>query len=251
LWCVVEIIRQLEVRRITSLTRFVLVFVVCGSKRDLVVVVCVVGLVFLCFVAPFSLLAVFYQASAFNSDVSKWITSAVTDMAWSKCTLSLSPSLWPPRRLPLCGVLLKIYTTSRGSSITRLSRFVLFLCVCGLKRDLVVVVCAVGLDFLFFVTPFSLLAVFQDASAFNQDLSNWNTGAVTDMYGSKCTLSLPLCGRGVFRCGVLLNGHKSHTLLFVWWGWSFFSLLHRSLFLQCFIPHLRSIRTCPNGIRGR
>jgi hypothetical protein len=37
---------------VTSLTRIVLVFG-CGLKRDLVVVVCVVGLVFLFFVAPF------------------------------------------------------------------------------------------------------------------------------------------------------------------------------------------------------
>ena len=135
--------------------------------------------------------------------------------------------------------------------------------------------CAVGLVFLFFAAPFFLLAVFYQASAFNSDVSKWNTGAVTNMDGSKCTLSLPLCGHGVFRCGVLLNiyttargssGHNSHTfcsflfvcglkrdplLLFVWLVWSFFSLLHHSLFLQCFLAHLRSIRTCPNGIRVR
>ena len=50
----------------------------------------VVGLVFLLFVAPVSLLAVFKQASAFNQDVSKWITSSVTTMLGSKCTRSLS-----------------------------------------------------------------------------------------------------------------------------------------------------------------
>ena len=38
-------------------------------------------------------LAVFEFASAFNKDVSKWNTGAVTDMSRSKCTLS--PSLWP------------------------------------------------------------------------------------------------------------------------------------------------------------
>ena len=85
LWCVVEYIRQLEVRRVTSLTRVVLVFG-CGLKRDLVVVVCVVGLVFLFFVAPFSLLAVFLGASVFNQDVSNWNTGAVTTMYGSKCT---------------------------------------------------------------------------------------------------------------------------------------------------------------------
>ena len=52
-------------------------------------VVCVVGLGFLFFVAPS--LAVFYLASAFNQNVSKWNTSAVTSMEYSKCTLS--PSL--------------------------------------------------------------------------------------------------------------------------------------------------------------
>ena len=49
LWCVVEYVQQLKVRRVTRLTRVVLVFG-CGLKRDLVVVVvCVVGLVFLFF----------------------------------------------------------------------------------------------------------------------------------------------------------------------------------------------------------
>jgi len=64
----------------------------------------------------------------------------------------------------------------------------------------------VGLVFLFsLLHPFSFLAVFYGASAFNQDVSTWNTGAVTDMQQSKCTLSLPLCGHGAFRCGVLLK----------------------------------------------
>jgi len=44
---------------------------------------------------------VFYRASVFNQDVSKWNTGAVTSMERSKCTLS--PSLWP--RLPLLCVL--------------------------------------------------------------------------------------------------------------------------------------------------
>ena len=63
-------------------------------KRDLVVVRCVVGfgLSFLCF-APFSLLAVFNEASAFNSDVSKWNMGAATNIGDSKCTLSLPPSV--------------------------------------------------------------------------------------------------------------------------------------------------------------
>ena len=61
---------------------------------------------------------------------------------------------------------------------------------------LIFVVCG-GLVFLFFVAP--SLAVFDGASVFNQDVSKWNTAAVTDMENSKCTL--PLSGRA-FRCRV-------------------------------------------------
>jgi surface protein len=52
------------------------------------------------------------------------------------------------------------------------------------------VVCRVFV-FLFFVAP--SLAVFKYASGFNQDVSKWNTGAVTDMHSSKWTLSPSLC----------------------------------------------------------
>ena len=126
----------------------------------------------------------FYGASAFNQDVSTWNTGAVTDMQQSKCTLSLPLCGHGAFR---CGVLLNIYDNSRfvGSQV---SHVLFFLCDCGLKRDLVVVVCVVGLVFLFFVAPFSLLAVFEYASAFNQDVSYWNTGAVTSMESSKCSL---------------------------------------------------------------
>ena len=58
-----------------------------------------------------------------------------------------------------------------------------------LKRCLYIVVCG-GLVFLFFVAL--SLAVFIAASAFNQDVSNWNTGAVENMAQSKCTLSSSL-----------------------------------------------------------
>ena len=60
----------------------------------------------------------------------------------------------------------------------------------------VVVVCVVGLVFLFSVAP--SLAVFHFSSAFNQDVSKWNTGAVTSMTDSKCIVSLYLCGHGAF-----------------------------------------------------
>ena len=62
-----------------------------------------------------------------------------------------------------------------------------------------------GLVFLFFVAPFSLLAVFGYASAFNQDVSNWNTGAVTTMEGSKSVVSL----------NVTTNRGSSNTILIV------------------------------------
>ena len=109
---------------------------------------------------------------------------------------------------PSVVVYIIMYTTPRGSSDQNSHTFCPFFSLfCGLKRDLFVVVCVWwGLVFLFFVAPFSLLAVFYRARAFNQDVSNWNTGAVTSMERSKCTLSLSLCmcvcGHGAIRCGV-------------------------------------------------
>jgi surface protein len=176
----------------------------------------VVGLVFLFFVAPFSLLAVFKDAGAFNSDVSKWSTGAVTYMSNSKCTLS--PSLWPRR-----------------------------LFRCGLKRYLLlfVVVCVVAWSFLFFVAPFSLLAVFELASAFNSDVSTWNTGAVTTMSGSKCnTLSPSLWPRHlplwcvveyyIYDNSSLIGSQFSHSHTF------FFLLLFQSVLQQQF--HTNTLR---------
>ena len=107
---------EYEFYRAIFLTRFVILFCVfetvpfCGLWW-------VGGLVFLFFVAPS--LAVFNTAYAFNQDVSKWSTGAVTSMYGSKCTLS--SSAWP-RRIPLwCIVenmrqLEEIYTSTRGSS---------------------------------------------------------------------------------------------------------------------------------------
>ena len=101
LWCVVEYVRQLEVRRVTSLTRFVLLFCLWFETGPFVVV-CVVGLVFLFFVAPLSLLAVFNYAIAFNQDVSTWNTGAVTRMNYSKCTLSPSLSVATAPSVVVC-----------------------------------------------------------------------------------------------------------------------------------------------------
>ena len=115
----------------------------------------------------------FYDALAFNQNVSTWNTGAVTTMEYSKCTLS--PSLWPRRHSLWCVVeYIRHLEVRRVPSLTR----IVLVFGCGLKRDLVVVVCVVGLVFLF-------------------------------------------------------------------------SLLHPSLFLQCFVGHLRSIRTYPTGIQGR
>ena len=137
------------------------------------------GWSFLLFVAPS--LAVFRFASKFNSDVSKWNTGAVTSMSGSKC--ALSPSLWP--RLPLLCILnIRHFEFHR---ITILTRFVFFVVVFLNGTCTIFVVCG-GLVFLFFVAP--SLAVFYQASDFNQDVSKWNTGAVTTMSYSKCTLSV-------------------------------------------------------------
>ena len=106
--------------------RYMYLFVVCG------------GLGFLFSVAPSSL-AVFAGASAFNSDVSKWNTGAVTTMYASKCTLS--PSLWP--RLPLLCILnIRQLECHR---ITLLTRFVI-LNFCVFETVLFFVVCG-GLVF--------------------------------------------------------------------------------------------------------
>ena len=132
--------------------------------------------------------------------------------------------------LPLCGhgafrsgVLLNVYDNSRfvGSQVSH----VLFLFfACGLKRDLVTLLLLfvwwIWVFFFSLLHPslFSLLAVFQSASVFNQDVSKWITSAVTNMALSKCTCSLPLCGHVACRCCVLKymttrgsSNHKSHT----------------------------------------
>ena len=92
-----------------------------------------------------------------------------------------------PRRLFRCCVLLNI-RISQLEFFTgpQFSHVLLFCFVCW-KRNLFVVVCG-GLVFLFFVAP--SLAVFSYAYVFNQDVSNWNTGAVTTMSYSKCSHSL-------------------------------------------------------------
>jgi surface protein len=140
----------------------------------------VVGWSLLFFVAPF--LAVFYNAVDFNQDVSKWNTGAVTNMYGSKCTFS--PFLLWPQNLVVCW--LNIYTTTRGSSGHKSHTLCSFLLFVVLKRNFLL------LFVWFFVAPITLRAVFYDAAAFNQTVSNWNTGAVTTMERSKCIHVLSL-----------------------------------------------------------
>jgi surface protein len=155
-----------------------------------------------------------------------------------------------------CGVLFEYIPQLEvlvGSQVSH----VLFCCFClWFETGPCCVVCVLGVVFLFFVAPFSLLAVFSGASAFNQDVSTWSTGAVTRMDYSKCTLSLPLCWprrlplwcvvEYIYQLEVLVGSQVSHVLfccfclwfetvpfllLFVWWVWSFFFFVAPFLFL--------------------
>jgi len=123
------------------------------------------------------------QNDNFNSDVSKWNTGAVTTMKSSKCIL--------------CFVLFSskcIYNKYNNLSFIG-SQFSHVLLFCFVLRHGTFFCCLWWLVFLFFVA--SSLAVFSNAKRFNQDLSKWDTSEVTTMWGSKCILSLRLCGHGV------------------------------------------------------
>ena len=103
----------------------------------------------------------FRYAKVFNQDVSNWNTGAVIIMNESKC--NLSPSLVLAR---LCVVCFKMATRVSNCQFSHFpflfSRSFFVNCV---------------------IAP--SLAVFSNAFAFNQDVSNWNTGAVTTMEFSK------------------------------------------------------------------
>ena len=146
-----------------------------------------VGWSFLFFVALFSL-AVFKYAKKFNQDVSKWNTGAVTTMEDSKCTLSPLSVATPS------AVVYFECTATRVSSNHNSHTFCYFDFVFLKRYPLLLFV--VGWSFFFFVAP--SLAVFYQASVFNQDVSTWNTSAVINMQGSKCTL--PLCGHAFLFC---------------------------------------------------
>ena len=98
--------------------------------------------------------------------------------------------------------------------------------------------------------------MFNSASAFNQDVSKWNTGAVKRMDYSKCTLYLslsvatPSSAVVFFNTTTRVSSCQFSRCLFCWFFFgTFFSFLHP--LLQCLMTQLRSIRTCPNGIRVR
>ena len=80
--------------------------------------------------------------------------------------------------------------------------------------------------------------MFQDAAAFNGDVSNWNTGAVTDM--SDCTLKRGLC----------------HFLFLSITNLFFFSCFYGlsrylGITVQCLTVLMHSIMMFPSGIQGR
>jgi surface protein len=107
--------------------------------------------------------------------------------------------------------------------------------------------------------------------SFNADLSKWDVSRVTTMYESKCTLSpsmwprLPLLCSCEYTTTRVSSDHNSHTFCYfvfvllkrylcccLWWvGLSFLCCFFVAPLLQCFFSHLRSIRTCPPGTRGR
>ena len=201
LWCVVEYIRQLEVRRVTRLTRVVLVFG-CGLKRDLCCCCLCGGFgLSLFIVAPFSLLAVFYRASAFNQDVSKWNTGAKTVMsnmfesaaAFADNTFFCAGS-WPTSVIRASDFV--------GSGVTDFSCSNTFLhnvmfksvvddwCGTDAAKKTAVQTAHGPIEDWDVSRITNMNKLFKDKTSFDNDLSKWNTRAVTTMQDSKCTLSL-------------------------------------------------------------
>ena len=82
-----------------------------------------------------------------------------------------------------CSVFLIFKTTSRIPSVNKsqCSHVMVFFLDIGTQFfDDVGVGCSL------FLVALTFFAVFGEASAFNSDVSKWNTGAVTDMFNSKC-----------------------------------------------------------------
>jgi len=163
---------------------------------------------FLFFVALFSLLAVFYGASAFNQDVSTWNTGAVTSTynmfqgatAFADnnffCAGSTNTGSWPTSVIRASDFV--------GSGVTDFS--------CGSNHLNNIIITSVVDDWCgtdaakktavqtahgpighWDVSRITNMEnLFYGKHSFDNDLSKWNTGAVTNMVSSKCTLSLSL-----------------------------------------------------------
>jgi surface protein len=140
-------VRQLELHRITLLTRFV--FCCCCVFESVSFWLFLVGWSS----SPFSLFCtlffvVFNTASAFNSDVSKWNTGVVTNMQSSKC---LSSSLWP--RLPLFNFWM--YNNNSSFIGSHFSHTFCFFCVCVFETAIFCCCLCGGLAFPFLCLTFS------------------------------------------------------------------------------------------------
>ena len=122
--------RVLSDHTITLLTRIVILIIWFLKRYSFLLFV--VGWSSLFFGAPS--LAVFYAASVFNQDVSKWNTGAVTTMAYSKCTLLFRFVATRLHAFSLVVYFVNTYTTTKLEShqhrITLLTRFVA-LVFCG------------------------------------------------------------------------------------------------------------------------
>ena len=105
--------------------------------------------------------AVFAFAPNFNSDISKWDTSAVTSMTSSKYSTKTIYFLF-----------FKCFSIFFSNNIY----FISFISS----------VYSLSLSFYLF---YGILAVFWLATSFNRDLSKWNTGVVTNMKRSECRCS--------------------------------------------------------------
>jgi len=132
----------------------------------------------------------FHQATAFNSDVSKWNTDAVTNMQQSKCNCAIffSSSLVLGRCHASVVGFQYVNSVLIWSILTRSVYFCLF----GIWNGTFLLLLWVFVVFSFFFLVAPSLAVFSletTVNVFNSDVSKWNTGVVTNMNLSKCTLS--------------------------------------------------------------
>ena len=113
---------------------------------------------------------VFYNAHAFNADISKWDTAQVTTMENSTSNFTSLSSCSIACSMRACG------------SLTILG-FLFFLCLDSTS------------------TAYSY-TVFYYATAFNADISKWNTARVTDMSKSTSNVHQFVC---LFNCLFLVE----------------------------------------------